>query len=184
MSIRISITGDLGSGKSTVCQELNKTYGLRAFSTGTIQRRIAEEKGMSTFELNKYAETHPEIDDQIDGELKALSGSDFDLVIDSRMAWHFVENTFKVYLITDEAVSARRIFADKRGPSEKYTNTEHALEHLRARKISENLRYREKYGVDCYDMSNYDYVLDTTELTIEETAVLIMQEYAKWTQQH
>ena len=29
-------------------------------------------------------------------------------------------------------------------------------------------------------MSNYDYVLDTSNLTLEETKELIKQEYLKW----
>ena len=178
MPIKITITGDLGSGKSTVCKELNKSFGLQIFSTGTLQRKIAVEMGMSTLELNKYMETHPEIDRLIDGELVKLSGSAENIAIDSRMAWHFVSDTYKVFLTTDETVAAQRVISDKRGPSEGYSGVRHAIELLKARKKSENFRYKEKYGVDCYDFSNYDLILDTTDMPPELVAQVIMRQYS------
>jgi cytidylate kinase len=159
---KISITGILGSGKSTVCKELTERYGLRYFSTGVIQRGLAVKMGMDTYELNKYSETHPEIDGLIDGELIKLSDSPDDIVIDSRMAWHFVKDTYKVYLLTDETVAAERVMRAQRGPSERYADTAQARELLKARRDSENLRYRQTYGVDCDDLKNYDLIIDTT----------------------
>ena len=37
----ISITGKLGSGKSTICNILRERYGFEIFSTGTINREFA-----------------------------------------------------------------------------------------------------------------------------------------------
>ena len=64
--IKISLAGDLGSGKSTVGRLLAEKFGAQMYSTGTIQRELAEKMGMTTLELNKYSETHPEIDNMID----------------------------------------------------------------------------------------------------------------------
>ncbi|MDR1796487.1 MAG: AAA family ATPase [Clostridiales Family XIII bacterium] len=180
MPIRITLTGDLGSGKSTVAKELHSAYGLSLFSTGAIQRGIAVEKGMTTFELNKYAETHPEIDARIDGELAALSDRDEDMAIDSRMGWHFVRGTFRVFLTADETVAAGRVAGDARGPAETYESIEDTILSLRGRKASENFRYAEKYGVDCFDMNNYDCVVDTTAITPEQAAAHIMAQYEAW----
>ncbi|MDR0890448.1 MAG: cytidylate kinase family protein [Oscillospiraceae bacterium] len=179
MAIRITVTGDLGSGKSTVCNELKEKYNLELFSTGSIQRKIAVEMGISTFALNKYMETHPEIDRLIDGELIKLSESTSDIAIDSRMAWHFVKNTFDVFLTIDETVAAQRIVSDKRGPSEGYINIEHAITLLKGRKESENYRYKSKYGVDCNDVANYDLVLDTTTISPDYVADVIIKQYTK-----
>ncbi len=180
MSIKITITGDLGSGKSTVCGELKEKFGLQIFSTGTIQRKIAVEMNMSTLELNKYMETHPEIDQLIDGELVNLSNSTQDIAIDSRMGWHFVKNTYNIFLTTDETVAAQRVMSDRRGPSEGYTDVKHAIELLKARKESENFRYKEKYGVDCHDFSNYDLILDTTDISPTCAADIIMKQHSQW----
>ena len=88
--IKISITGDLGSGKSTVCNYLKEHYGLKVYSTGQIQRSLAQRHNMDVLAFNKYMETHPEIDEEIDAELVKLGKRDEDMVFDSRMAWHFV----------------------------------------------------------------------------------------------
>jgi cytidylate kinase len=181
MPKKISITGILGSGKSTVCKQLTERYNFRYFSTGVIQRELAVKMGMTTYELNKYSETHPEIDDQIDGELIKLTDSPDDIVIDSRMAWHFVKDTYKVYLLTDETVAAERVMQAQRGPSERYADTEQAREFLKARRDSENLRYKHMYGVDCDDLKNYDLIIDTTNdasvVPPEKIADIIIENY-------
>ena len=46
MSKTISLTGDLGSGKSTVSAILCKTMNYEYVYTGQIQRRIAERYSM------------------------------------------------------------------------------------------------------------------------------------------
>ena len=94
---KISLAGDLGSGKSTVSDILISKLGAEYYSTGSIVRGVAEKMNMTVVELNKYMETHPEIDTMIDDGLRELSSDPRLLIIDSRMAWHFTEGTFKVY---------------------------------------------------------------------------------------
>ena len=94
MKDKISLAGDLGSGKSTVSKIIIDRLGAEYYSTGAIVRSVAEKHGMTVVELNKYMETHPEIDHEIDDGLKALSEVDKLLIIDSRMAWHFAEKSF------------------------------------------------------------------------------------------
>ena len=43
-------------------------------------------------------------------------------------------------------------------------------------------RYFELYNVHRNDMSNYDFVLDTSKLTPEEVLEKIKEEYEKWKQ--
>ena len=180
MSMRITITGDLGSGKTTVCRELSRKFDMQVFSTGSIHRKIAVSMGMSAYDLNIYMETHPEIDQLIDGELIKLSDFEGNIAIDSRMAWHFVEDTYDVFLTTDETTAAQRVVSDERGPSEAYSDVRHAIELLRARKQSENFRYKEKYNVDCLDFLNYDLILDTTDISADCATDVIMHQYTQW----
>jgi cytidylate kinase len=130
---------------------------------------------MTTLELNKYSETHPEIDAEIDRTFVAL-GEQQNIVVDSRLAWHFIPNSLKVYLKTDVEVSAKRIIGDSNSvrKSEKYASLEEATEHIKARKASENKRYSDLYGLDCDDMSNYDLIIDTSYITPEEVADIII----------
>lgn len=179
MKDKISLAGDLGSGKSTVSKILIDSLGMEYYSTGTIVRSIAAKMDMPIAEFNRYMETHPEIDHEIDDGLVALSDVDKSLVIDSRMAWHFTRDTFKVYLSTDVETSALRImYANRAG--EHAATLEDTVRDTVARRKSEQKRYMEQYGVDIKDLSNYSLVVDTTYATPEEIAAVIIDSLAKW----
>ena len=176
---KISLAGDLGSGKSTVSAILIERLGARYHSTGAICRAIAKEHGIDVVQMNVYMETHPEVDKEIDDGLCALSDVDENMVIDSRMAWHFVKGTFRVYMSTEAYESAKRIYRAKRD-GDGASSIEEMAQNIRARKASENKRYAEKYGVDCNDLNNYDLVVDTTYASPEEVAEAILSSFAEW----
>ena len=169
MSFKISLAGDLGSGKSTVGKILSRKLGAEVYSTGTIQRQIATEMGMTTLQLNQYMETHPEIDGKIDDGLRALEHSEKNLIIDSRMAWHFVPSSFSVYMAADPFVSAERILKAGR-ESEPFSTVEEAVASISDRRKSEMFRYSHLYGVNIKDLENYDYVIDTSYIPPETVA--------------
>lgn len=179
MSIKISLAGDLGSGKSTVSKILVERLGAVYYSTGAICREVAAAHGMSVVEMNVYMETHPELDHEIDDGVRALSHREENLIIDSRMAFHFVEGSFRVYMATQLEESARRIMKDKRA-TEQFSSLEEAMEQIRTRKASERKRYGDLYGVDCKDLSNYDLVVDTTFASPEEVAACIIDALREW----
>ncbi len=179
MTDKISLAGDLGSGKSTVAAILIEKLGAEYYSTGAIVRSIAAKHGMSVVELNVYMETHPEIDHEIDDGLKALSDVDKPLVIDSRMAWHFTRGTFKVYLSTDPEVSALRIMGANREGEHKATLAD-TIKDTKARRESEKKRYFEQYGVHIKDLANYSLIVDTTYATPDEVAECILKAFDTW----
>ncbi len=179
MTEKISLAGDLGSGKSTVADILIARLGAEYYSTGAIVRSIAEGRGMTVTELNKYMETHPEIDHEIDDGIAALSELDKFLIIDSRMAWHFTKGTFKVYLSCDIETSALRIMnANRKG--EHSATLEETIVTTRTRRESEKKRYLEQYGVDIKELSNYSLIVDTSNATPEEVAECIINAFEKW----
>ena len=179
MKDKISLAGDLGSGKSTVSKILIERLGAEYYSTGAIVRSIAEKHGMSVVELNVYMDTHPEIDHEIDDGLKALSSVDKLLVIDSRMAWHFTEGTFKVYLSADPQTSALRIMGANR-VGEHAATLEDTVKETKARRESEKKRYMTQYGVDIKDLMNYSVIIDTTAATPEAVAECLISSFLKW----
>ena len=136
---KISLAGDLGSGKSTVTGILMEALGAEKYSTGTIVREIAERMGMTIGELNVYMESHPEIDTEIDDGLVRLASDPRSLIIDSRMAWHFTAGTFKVYLSTDVEVAAARIMGANRS-CEHASSLDEAVSCTKARRESEKKR--------------------------------------------
>ncbi|MBL7804315.1 MAG: cytidylate kinase family protein [Saprospiraceae bacterium] len=174
-STKITITGDLGSGKSAVSRILCDRTGYSYVSTGRIQRQIAEEYGVDTLELNRRADTDPSIDERIDGISIELGKDNKGYIVDSRMAWFFLPNSFKVYLKIDVRIAAARILSDVNRSSEQYKDLEDAVPKILARKQSENERFLTKYGADCANLDNFDLVVDTGSRSPDEVAGLILK---------
>ena len=180
--MHIAISGRLGSGKSTVCRILSEKYGFEVYSTGKIQRRIAEEMGITTLELNKRMVGDNQLDHTIDNGVLEISKAkkDKNIIFDSRMAWHFAENCFSVYVYADPTTAAKRVMNDHRGTVENYQSVEEACEKLYARSLEENRRYKELYGVDNFDYSNYNLIIDSTIAGPDLIADLIYECYKKF----
>ncbi|MCM1048406.1 MAG: cytidylate kinase family protein [Clostridiales bacterium] len=175
----ITITGELGSGKSTVANLLCDKYGFTKYSTGTIQREIAKEKGITTLELNQQMsnDVNNKYDSMIDNKTVEISRANIgkDIVFDSRMAWHFVEQSFKVYVTVDIHVAANRVIMADRGQEEHYDSLEEAAKSLIKRKQLEDSRFAQIYFVNTTDFDNYDLIVDSTVLTPSELAEFIIE---------
>ena len=163
----ISISGKLGSGKSTVCHYLKENHGFEIFSTGVIHRKLALERGLSTLEFNKSLNSDAAIDLMIDDELRKFArlNKDKNIIFDSRMAWHFVPDSFKVFLTIDPQTAADRVFSNRILEEETYASREKAMQELIDRREVENARFKTFYGVDCNDLNNFDFILDTPNLS-------------------
>lgn len=159
---RISVTGDPGSGKSTFARAVSARTGFRLITTGNIFRELAAQMGISLTDLNERAERQAEIDAKVDDFLKSLNDTRENMVLDSRMAWHFVSDSLKIRLAVDPEVAAERIFRDDAALREKFTSIEQARDEVHRRKVSEVLRYKTLYGVDISDKSNFDLVINTS----------------------
>lgn len=172
---KITLTGDLGSGKSAVSRILCERTGFEYVSTGRIQRQLAQEMGLDTLEMNRRADTDPSIDQRIDGIFVELGKDPKGYVVDSRMAWFFLPQSFKVYLQADVQIAAARILGDPTRNSEQYASLEEAVEKISARKQSENARFLAKYGADSTNLNNFDLVIDTAQRSPEQVADLILE---------
>lgn len=179
MKGKISLAGDLGSGKSTVSDILTKQLDATYYSTGAIVRSIAKSYGMGVEEFNRYMENHPEIDNEIDDGLAKLSDLDECMIIDSRLAWHFTKNTFKVYLSTDITTSALRIMWANRVDEHKGT-LEETIDCTKNRRESEKKRYKEQYGVDIKNLLNYDLIVDTTVANPDQVSACVIESFNRW----
>lgn len=178
----ISITGKLGSGKSTVCNLLKDRYGFEIYSTGAFQREVARSMGITTLELNKRLREDPSLDYVIDDKVKQLSieKAEEKLIFDSRMAWHFAVKSFKIFLTIEPCEAARRVMKNQRGCEEFYADEQEACDKLIERSQVEQARFMQIYGVDYYDFNNYDLIVDTTARTPEEIIDIIMNAYENY----
>jgi cytidylate kinase len=173
----ITVNGDLGSGKSTVSIGLAQRLGLKRISVGDLYRQMARERGMSALEINLHAELDDEIDATVDTMQKEIAASGEVVVMDSRLAWHFFRNGFKVHLITEPTVAARRVLGRPANEVENYATLEEAKERLRSRSESERQRFLTRYHADKHALRNYDLVCDTTRARPEEVLELIVEAY-------
>lgn len=177
---KITIAGRLGSGKSTIAKRLTERLNLPYHSTGSLQRAMAEKANLTTLELNKQSETNAAIDHTIDESTKQLDETESAFILDSRMAWHFVKRSFKLYLYVDSAISAERIFNDRERTSEAYQSVDEALQYIQEREQSEIRRFQQLYGADITDFANYDAVIDTSFAAVDDLTGLILALFQQW----
>ena len=164
----IVINGDLGSGKTTVSVALAQRLGVRRISVGDLYRAMAAERGMTALELNRHAELDDTVDGYVDRLQREIARSGEQLVVDSRLAWHFFTNAYKVHLIADPAVAAARVLARPDTEVEAYSSLEETEQRLRERSESERARFLTRYGADKRRLRNYDLVCDTTGVGPDE----------------
>ncbi len=184
--MHITMTGNLGSGKSTVCKLLNEKYGFEIYSTGKVQRELARQMNMTTLELNQLMCSDKKYDKMIDDETARISreNKDKDIIFDSRLAWHFVEHSFKVFVSVSLSVAAERVMNDQRGAEEKYTSFEEAKKLLAERAATEKVRYKDIYNVNYMDFSNYNLIIDSTYCTQNRIAEIVRQEAKAFEEQY
>ncbi|NOT11175.1 MAG: AAA family ATPase [Methylococcaceae bacterium] len=175
----IAMSGDIGSGKSSVAAALKELTAFDVISTGKIQRTIAERRGVTTLELNKISQTDRSIDDEIDSYVIEIGKTSNELIIDSRLAWHFIPSAFKVFLSVNAKIGAERVFnasrKDENNPSLAAT-----LENNLKRQEFEDNRFLDLYSVKFRDHKNYDLVIDTSFEAPEDVAKQIVTHFKKW----
>lgn len=181
----ITITGTLGSGKSSTADLVAKKLEFNRFSSGDFMRKIALESEISLNDLNKKAEHSIEIDKKIDDAVKE-AGKQEKIVIDSRLAFHWIPNSFKVYLDLPPEIAQNRILNNlKENPlrkqSEDSITREEIYKKIISRRESEIKRYKDLYGIDNYtDKNNFDLIIDTNKNNLEQVVEIIVSEYKKW----
>ena len=178
----ITINGQLGSGKSEICKFFKNEHGFDVFSTGRIQREKALLEGISTLEMNEKSGKDYSLDYLIDNATVkfAKDHEGEDVIFDSRLAWHFVEESFKIHLLVSPAEAGRRVFFNRKTEEEKYENEVDAANQLVERRRLESERYLKVYDVVMNDYNNYNLVLDTTSLSIKEVCDILYSEYLEY----
>lgn len=173
----ITLTGELGSGKSTVANYLISKIDYKIVSAGLLFRNLAAEHGMSAKDFNKFIENNPKYDHYVDDTMADLGRKEENIIFDSRLAWHFVSDSFKIYMYVDVDTAAERILNDTGRVGEVYSDVETARKSIIERRESEKLRYRQFYNVDIDDFNNFDLIVDTSTATKEEVNELVYESF-------
>lgn len=162
----LTIGGLACSGKSTLAKGLSKNLNIKHISAGQIMREMAKERGETLLELSRFAETHPEIDRDIDKRQKEEATGN--CVVDGRLSAVFLNADLKVFLEAPQDVRIRRLMQrDKK-------SFEDAKTALLTREGSEKKRYNELYNVDLDDLGIYDLVLSSDKYSIEGTLNVVV----------
>ena len=196
----ITISGEPVSGKSSVVKLLiekyqEQGYRVHVISTGELFRKKVKEEYLKMYpnrtnvsladiqEDKTFSEKLKLIDEKIDGDIEEI-GKEINseerpndvYIIDSRLAWNNIPNSFAVRLTVNDKIAGQRVFNDKsRGSIDEYESIEKAIEKTRQRKQSEIARYKMRYGVDLANPENYKLIVDTSYSNSEELAEIIMK---------
>ena len=180
----ITICGGLGSGKSSTAKKLAEGLGFKHFSSGDFFRQVGVDLGISINELNKRAESEPEIDYRTDQKLRDMGDSN-KVVIDSRTAFHWIPQSFKVYLDLAPEIAKDRVIKSLkenalRNQSEQVSSPEEAFTKMAERLESEQKRYWNLYQINNKDLGQFDLVIDTNKNNLDEVVSIVLTEYKKW----
>ena len=170
----ITISGKVGSGKSSVGILVAKKLGFKYYCIGDVRREMAKKKGISLSELNKLGEKDPSTDLEPDKFAEEKGKTEDNFVIVGRTSFHFIPKSVKIFLDVDPKTGAERVLNHSRN-NEKYKDLSEAIEKIRMRFESDKLRYKKYYNLDILNKKNYDYVIDTTNLTIKEVVDKIIE---------
>ena len=127
----ISLCGDLASGKGSVSKDLMERLGYGVYRNGQYARELAKKMNMNITEFNIYVADHPEIDRQIEKSASEYAKDHDNFIIDARLGWYAVPESFKIYLKVDIDVAAKRAFFDQeaeRKDTEKFNTIEEQKE--------------------------------------------------------
>lgn len=176
----VSFSGWPGAGKSVIARRLATELGWPLYSMGRLRREAAQKRGMTLEEYNQLAMTDISTDLEVDEYQTKLGQETDNFIIDGRTSWHFIPHSYKIFLTVDPLVGAQRIFHDlqvsnERNEGNHLDSVEAVLTNNRQRVDNDRQRYQKYFGIDAYDLANYDEVIDTTNLNLEQIMVKINQ---------
>jgi len=185
----ITISGNAGSGKSTIAKKLIDILEAKRIYVGGIRRELAREKGMTLYELNQYAmnnlETDVEVDKKAAEEARELVKQST-VIVEGRTQFHFLPESVKILIKVSLDVGAKRIWKDlqdseineQRNEAE-LSSFEDFKEKTQERQNSDLQRYKKYYNLNHMDESNYDLIIYTTDINVDIAIERIMDYLSK-----
>lgn len=151
----VTVSGEIGAGKSTVAKALARSLGLRYLSTGEVFREEARRRGLSLAAMGRLAEQDQTVDRELDRMQTDVARAG-GVLVDSRLSGLLIDGDLRIWFRAPLAVRAARVAA-RDGLS-----IEEALSALRGREASERRRYQAIYQIDLTDLGRYHVVVDTS----------------------
>lgn len=175
----ITITGKPCSGKGTVAKEFCEKYNFEYIGTGDMFRAYSKQYGFDNIlDFQTKNSAIKEIDKLIDDETIKIGKTRLseNIIFDSRLAWHFIPKSFKVFIDVNPMIAAERLINSQRD-TEQATNISEALKKLEDRWNTENSRYQELYNINNLNLENYDLIIDSSNKTPSDIVQEIYKNY-------
>jgi CMP/dCMP kinase len=180
----ITLSGRPGSGKSSTADRVAELLGYARYSAGDLVRTHIRKQKMTLDEFNRQALTNHNLDDVIDEELRNLREQK-DVVIDSRLGFYWIPESFKVFLDLDMDVATARIFKDAvtnelREAGEGFSSLQEVQKMVNERLENEVRRFKTLYGINPYSRGNFDLIVNTSRHSPQTVALTVFDTYKKW----
>lgn len=164
----ITISGQVGAGKSTLGKKLAERFFLEYISAGRIMREMAREHEMNLLEFSKFAELNSWIDKEIDEKQKQAAEKSHNCLVEGRISAHFLPADLKLFLIAPLETRAQRVM-----DRDKIGNIDEAKKGIEEREGSERKRYQRIYHIDLDKLDEYDLILNTEKFSAKEMETII-----------
>ncbi len=181
----ITLSGKPGSGKSSTADKVAEMLNYTRHSSGDMVRQVLAKHHLTLAEYNERAKSDHTLDDQVDGMLRDLRNAQ-DIIVDSRLGFYWLPESFKVYLDLDMDVATVRIYKDavsntsRSGAGEGVASLADVTNQVRTRMENERSRFRSLYHIDPYDLAHFDLVIDTSRHSPQTVALTVFDSYRKW----
>lgn len=171
----ITISGKQGAGKTTVAKILSAKLNFDFISIGDLQGEIAMEKKMTIGKLMALGKNEKWVHQEMDKKTKEIGKEKDNFVIEGWLAYHFIPHSFKIFLEVNEDVGAKRIFGDSRLDEPKQKTIEKTKENLKKRLKDAQEGFKKVHGINFLDKSKYNFILNTSNITSEKAAEIILE---------
>jgi cytidylate kinase len=180
----ITISGKPGSGKSSTADKVAELLGYTRHSSGEMVREYLAKHNLTLEAYNDQAHKDRELDAVIDEQLRSLRDHK-DIVIDSRLGFYWIPESFKVYLDLDLDTATARIFKDSTQKSRSSVGTNSTslpavAAQVRHRMEVEQSRFRSAYGVDPFNTGHFDLIINTSRNDPQSVAINVFDYYKQW----
>lgn len=156
----IVVSGDIGSGSTTLARELAKKLGFEFVGVGELFRKVVLEKNLSL-----VTELPPDWDYQMENELKERLKKEEGLVVEGHyQGWNSknLAGVFRILVKCDPNVAHHRVV------NRSYTHDE-TIGEVEKRRQKHRDVFKKRYGNDDYlDEKFFHLVIDTTSKPIEK----------------
>ena len=159
------------TGTSTIWKLLSEGLWYKFMSTWNIMRSWASELAMSLYEFeDKVAKNDYSFDIKLDNKVKDYWVQNDNFVFESRLAWYFIPDSFKIYLYCDDEERYKRINSRESWKLEDIKSKTEKREDELIKRYS--LVYPEILFPP--DKKNFDLVIDSTKIKPDEILEIII----------